>query len=317
MGTTAYTGPLITFGQAVQASSAITAPADYNPQAAPNLWYQGDGVLDARWAYTYEPGSGATNTTYGWFGTTWMPTIDQVPTVISTNSVAQQQVPTAAAALTLTASNTNNVTISQTITDPVTGASVTGLRAIDGVMAVVTFGSDTSVSMWSPATSVARCITITSISTTNDGGMVWSIAGRDLYGYKITESVPGSTVGATVTSRKAFKYVTGVTPVNSTGTMASTGVIVGVSDTFGLPVLAPRAQYVTSWMDNTTLSSSYVTAGASATATSTTADVRGTYASSVASDGTKRLVIFQTPSVATIGAANGAGMTGVQQYSSV
>lgn len=324
MGITAYTGPLVTFGRSITYGSSVV-PSEYNEQYGPNVLHYGAMFADHRVPYSYVPGGADTSKVYGWYGIGYTPVIDQVPTVISTNSVAQTQALTAGTALTLTASNTNNVTIGQSITAPETGQTVTGLRAIDGVMTTVTWGSAATVTAWNPATAIARCITITVTGTSvnqNDGGMYWSVAGRDIYGFKVSEQIAGSTatssVAVTYTSQKAYKYITSVTPVNSTGTLTSTAVIVGVSDTFGLPLAASNGAYVRLFMGNSaTTSSTNVTAYSSVTATSTTADVRGTFTSSLASDGTRRLVVFQTPSLSILGSSNQWLYAGVTQYSSV
>jgi len=71
--------------------------------------------------------------------------------------------------------------------------------------------------------------------------MFWSIAGRDAYGFKITEAITGSSSGlvaqVTLTSKKAYKYISQIIPVNSTGTVGSTRVTVGTADTYGFPFL--------------------------------------------------------------------------------
>jgi hypothetical protein len=61
-----------------------------------------------------------------------------------------------------------------------------------------------------------------------------------------------------------------------------------------------------------------ITAGATATATSTTGDVRGTWASSVVADGTARVSIYQniTPAAASaVTAIDTSALFGVTQYS--
>ena len=308
MGTTAYPGNLVVFGQAPQ--------LDYNTDDAPSLFNYGTGILDPRSFFTYWPGGAVTDKVYGWLGNTSIAVIDYVPTTISTNTVAQTQVPVSGAALTLTASNTANVTINQSITSPNSGATVTGLRAIDLAMTSTTMGSDGQMNFWNPATALSRTITInTSASNKDDSAGSYTIAGRDIYGYLVTETITGSSVGAQLTSQKTYKYVSAITP---SGTINSTQVIVGVGDTFGLPLYASNGAYVTAYMGNAlVLSSTNTVAGSTTTATSTTADVRGTFTSSLASNGARRLVMFITPSLAALSDSNGQQMFGVSQYSSV
>lgn len=308
MGITAFPGNLVVFGQAPQ--------LDYNTDDAPSLFQYGIGLLDPRPFYTYTPGGDVTNKVYGWLGTTSIPVVDYVPTTISTNTVAQTQVPVSGTALTLTASNTANVTISQTIVSPNTGLSVTGLRAIDGAMGSTTMGSDGQINFWNPATALSRTITInTSASNKDDSAGSYTIAGRDIYGYLVTETITGSSVGAQLTSQKTYKYISAITP---SGTINSTQIIVGVGDTFGLPLFASNGAYVTAYMGNAlVLSSTNTVGGSTATATSTTADVRGTFTSSLASNGSRRLVMFITPSLSATSDSNGVQAFGISQYSSV
>lgn len=326
MAITAFPGNVVVFGQAPKGSAVTGAQSysDYNTTVAPSAFSQGAMILDPRTFYTYNPGNAYTYVTYGWLSAGGkVPVIDAVPTVISTNSIAQTQVPTSSTALTLTASNTNNATVGVSVVAPETGATVTGLIAIDGAGGGVTFGSDASMAVWDPTKSLSRCLSISVASTgRDDSGGTWTVAGRDVYGFKMTESVTGSSIGADVTTKKAFKYISGITP---TGTIASTGVMVGVTDTYGLPLYASNGAYVMAYTNNAlVVSSTNVISGQSlsSTATSTTADVRGTYASSTASNGAVRIVMFITPSVAATaasisGANAGQGIVGITQYSSV
>lgn len=309
MGITALPGAFIMFGQAAPGPNYTT---DYNDTAAPSMFYQGAMLLDSRIPFTYNPGQGASVVTYGWYGLGGsIPVIDQVPTTISTNSVAQVQTPVAGTALTLTASNSNNVTINQSVVNARSGATVTGLRVIDGAMAVTTFDSNASLAAWSPATSISRQLTITSLSTTSDSGATFTISGFDIYGYPVSETVTGSSVGATVTTQKAWKYIQSITPA---GTLNSTNLIVGVNDVYGVPLRIDNGAYLSVYFANaTTLSSTQATAASTTTATSTTADVRGTWASSTASNGTNRLVMFWSPKVANM--TSNEGIFGVTQFS--
>lgn len=323
MAFTAYPGSVIVFGQA-PAQPGTPGTTDYNTTDGPSLFNCGALIMDPRKIFTYNPGNnygGSSNAlpVYGWLGTGGdIPLIDQAPTTISTNSIAQTQAVTSSTPLTLTASNTNNVTLT-TIVAPESGATISVL-AIDGAMGTVTFGSDASIAVWDPTKSISRCITIT--TTGNDLGATWSVAGRDLYGIKVTESISASSSAATLTSKKAYKYISSITPV-TTGTFGSTSVVVGVSDTYGLPMYVSNGAYASIFLNNISISSTDVTAGMglATVATSTTADVRGTWASTTASNGTNRIIAFVTPSVAamntTINGDVSHGIIGALQFSSV
>jgi hypothetical protein len=330
MAITAFPGTVVVFGQANSRGGAN--PTDYNTTVAPSGFQQGSMLLDPRPAYSYQPdqnyGGFATNSSLavpvlGWCGEGELVVMDQVPTTISTNSVAQAQSFTSSTPLTLTASNSNNVTVGVSIYAPELGTYIT-TNAIDGAAGWVTFGSDTSIASWDPTKSLSRTLTISTTGT--DTGGFWSVAGRDIYGVKISELVAASTTGAaaTLATKKAYKYITAITPV-TTGTFGSTVVYVGVGDTYGIPLYVSNGAYTNIWSNNTlTASSTNVIAGQSlsSTATSTTPDVRGTYTSSTASNGTNRIVMFVTPSVAALNAASSAGIAGhgvvgVIQYSSI
>ncbi len=308
MGVTAFPGNLVVFGQASQ--------YDYNPSDAPSMFNMGVALLDPRSFYTYNPGGAVTSGYYGWLGHSDIPVIDQVPTAISTNSVAHTQVPVSGTALTLTASNTTNVTVGVSIVAPETGRTVTGLLAIDGAMGTVTVGSDAQLNLWDPTKAISRCLTInTSASNKDDSAGSYTIAGRDIYGYKVSETITGSSIGAQLVSKKAYKYVSSITP---SGTINSTQIIVGVADVYGLPLFVNNGAYASIIYNSAlVLSSTNVTAGSTVTATSSTPDVRGTFSSSAASNGTIRLNVFITPSVAAAVDNAGQGAFGVNQYSSV
>jgi len=323
MAITPFPGNIVVFGQAAPGAAVTGAQtySDYNTTVAPSVFNMGTILLDPRSFYTYAPGNAYNYVTMGWFGNSPSQVIDQVPTVVSSNSVAQAQSFVAGTALTLTASNTNNVTTGVSITAPESGATVTGLRAIDGAQTPVTFGSDGSIGVWDPTEAISRNVTIT--TTGVDTGGFWTVTGRDLYGFKMSETIAASSVAATAAGKKAFKYITGITPT-TTGTFGSTIAMVGVGDVFGLPLYVSNGAYAQINWGGVSYSSTNVTAGQSlsSVATSTTPDVRGTFASSVASDGTRRLVMMVFPSVAATAASitggnAGQGVVGISQYSSV
>lgn len=346
MTITAQSGPAITFGITVSASGG---QGEYNENRGPSLNDLGSGMLDprAQYGYGYQPGQGQFPTIMGFYNN--VATVDYVPGTISSNSLALTQVPTAGTALTLTASGVNVTSLSCIIapeTGKVTAASVYCIDAPCGgsTNAYVAFGTSTAIGIWNPASVAGRCIAITG-STQNDGGMYWSVAGRDSYGFKVTEQIPGSTSGSTagagitLTSKKAYKYIAAITPVNSTGTLGSTNVIVGTADTYGFPMLAQHPAYVNLWIGATS-SATVITAntgnhtfGSSLpTATSTNGDVRGTYASSVASSTSSAMRVYMqvTPEVGPADAAlssysglnqisptNTYNLFGAAQYSSI
>ena len=321
MGITAYTGPVVSFGQAGISSATGTPAAEYNPQAAPSLFYQGVAILDQRPFFSYKPGQPVENNVYGWFGADRIMVIDKEISAAGENTVAQTQSSTTATSrtLTLTASNTANATVGVSIQRADTGATVTGLVAIEGATSTITFGSDATVNLWDPSTTVARCLRFEGSS--DDSAGVYTISGYDVYGYPMTEVITGSvstTAGSTfVLTRKAWKYISTIV---ASGTHNSTGVTIGVSDVIGFPIaLQDPTKFMLAISSAagsfaiTAVTTGAITAASTvATQTSTTPDVRGTYASTTATSSQgRRMAFYITPSVAALGST---GFYGAQQY---
>ena len=137
MSISSFSGPVVVFGQAPF--------ADYNPELAPSLFWGGTGILDPRTNFTYEPGQDFGAATAGFLGTTSITTYDYNPTVASVTAIAGAYTPaTTAAVNTLVSSNsaTTGVAVSQTITRQDTGATVTGLLALDACTQVTGYISN-------------------------------------------------------------------------------------------------------------------------------------------------------------------------------
>lgn len=319
MTVTANSGPYVAFGRSQGTSS--TYQADNNPQMGPSVYFQGVGVYDDRRYYSYKPGQGATTPITGWWGNDRIMVIDQVPTTAGENTIAQTQSSTTATTrtLTLTATDTTNATVGVSIVAPETGQTVTGLIAIDGAADVVTYGSDATINMWNPTTMISRCVRIEGSSDDSGGG--FTIYGRDVYGYLMSETLTGSistTAGSTfVVTQKAFKYISTIT---ASGTINSTGVTIGVADIYGFPLAVPNGSRVLigissgTQFSTVTASTGITAASTIATQTSTTPDVRGTWSSTTVADGTRRYTIYVSPSA---GALESSGLFGAAQNSSV
>jgi hypothetical protein len=127
----------------------------------------------------------------------------------------------------------------------------------------------------------------------------------------MSEVITVSVAGTAVTGKKAFFQVSGATIAGS-----ATAVVIGTSDVLGLPVRVFNAAYITSVKSNDTLAQDAGTfvAAATATATTTTGDVRGTYTPATASDGTVRTVMtIALPGIAVGPNATRVGALGVTQ----
>lgn len=155
-----------------------------------------------------------------------------------------------------------------------------------------------------------RCVSLT--STANLSAINFTLTAFDQYGAKFTSTIAGPNAN-TVNFPKAAVSVLSIVPGTTDGT---NNVSAGTSDVFGLPYAVADGNYVIPrWagalgFDQGTL----VTADATSPATASTGDVRGTYAPSSPSNGTKRMTIWLHLTEAQCGAtATLAGALGVTQ----
>jgi hypothetical protein len=324
MSITAYSGPIVQYGT-VATSTAGTGilgqDVEHNDQRGPMVSDLGDGFMDPRVAYAYQPGSGVTAKTFFFFNN--QAVVDFVPHAINSSAfVASSIVSTGVTTYSIPSSQSSNALITTTIVAPETGKTSESLLAIDSTAAYVTFGSDGTIAAWNPGAGTGRNITIKFSSNTDAGSL--TVAGRDMYGFKMTETI---SIGSNTSfaGLKAFKYVSSIT--NAT-TPVSTGVIIGIGDVFGLPLYVPyngyNAQVFTTAASSlvSILSTAALTLGfpSTGTAVSTSADVRGTYPSSTATNGTIRLQMVITPAasgVAAVASSNVTPLFGATQFSSV
>lgn len=324
MTITALSGPTITFGTVLTSSAGTGLSGldlEHNEQRGPDLSDLGDALMDPRVAYAYQPGSGPSARTFGFYNNTAL--IDFVPIAANTSAFVVNTGSSGVSTFTLNAASSANGTYSTTIIAPETGQVTGTLIAVDSTAAYLTFGSAGTIAIWNPGAGTGRVVTIRPSSNLDAG--TYSVAGRDQYGFKITELVTGGSTS--LTTRKAFKYVSSVT---NTTTPTSTGILVGFGDTFGLPLFTPyaglnaQASFNSSVVNAVSVpfsSANFVAAqSVSSVATSTTPDVRGTFVSTTATNGVIRLQLLVTPSAsaaASINSSNVTGLFGLTQFSSV
>lgn len=296
MTVSAIAGPLVIFGESGYSN-------DYNPDRGTSLFDRGHGLLDSRVAYNYKPGQPSNPYTWGHSTTSEICVLNQVPSTISATNLATAQVPVAATALTLTAGT--GITGSTSITNALTGATVTGLFAIDGATTTVAMGQGPTgagggLKLWNPKSMIARNVRITSVG--NDSAATFLVSGYDVYGFPMSELITGA--NATVASgAKAFKYIASITPA---GTLSGANVTVGTGDVIGLPIRADFFGEVRIVYNNAAVTASTgFTAAVTSAATTTTGDVRGTYALQSASDNAKRLHVFVTPDPTNLQSTSG------------
>ena len=162
------------------------------------------------------------------------------------------------------------------------------------------------------ALDVPRALIIT-IGTGTIANQTITITGFDYFGQPMSEAIAtGTTQSTTVSGKKAFYIVTSIT---TTGAVGGT-VAVGTTDLLGIPVRVANVAYIVSVKSNNTLAQdagSFVAAD-TATATTTTGDVRGTYAPATASNGIVRTVMtISLPGIAVGPNATRIGALGVNQ----
>jgi len=201
---------------------------------------------------------------------------DTIPQTLQTANVAASQTASGAGAITLTA-----------------GTSTTSVVRNDGT---------TVIQLDVPRALQVNC------STT---ARAFTVSGYDYYGQAMTETITVAIAGTAVFGKKAFYQVSGATIAGS-----ATACVIGTSDVIGFPVRVIDAGYLISNVWNNTLDNDAGTfaAAITATASSTTGDVRGTYKPSSATDGTKRLVCaIAVPAIASGPNATRTGALGVTQ----
>jgi hypothetical protein len=201
---------------------------------------------------------------------------DVIPQTAVTNNIAASQTAAAAGAVTLTA-----------------GTSAKSVTRADGT---------TVIQLDLPRAVKVNC------STT---ARAFTVSGYDYYGQAMSEVITVSVAGTAVTGKKAFFQISGATIAGS-----ATAVVIGTSDKLGLPVRVFNVAYVTSVKSNDTLAQDAGTfvAADTATATTTTGDVRGTYVPATASDGIVRTVMtIALPGIAVGPNATRVGALGVTQ----
>jgi len=195
----------------------------------------------------------------------------------------------------------NNIAAAQT-----TSAAIT-LTAGTSVKSVVRNDGTTVLQLDLP-----RAVSIVSGTGTLTNRNV-TISGYDYYGQAMSEVIATGTVqSTTVKGKKAFFQISSAT---ISGALGAT-IAIGTTDILGLPVRVFNVAYIASVKSNNTLAQDAGTfvAADTATATTTTGDVRGTYVPATASDGIVRTVMgILLPGIAVGPNATRTGALGVTQ----
>ena len=177
-----------------------------------------------------------------------------------------------------------------------TSGTVTLAYQTPGQCAVPNNAQTPGLYNWSPQALLGRAVSVTAAASATY--TTATVSGYDIYGYPMSEAIT-ITAGSAVNGKKAFKYIKSV--VLSGGTADTTHAYsVGTADVFGFPLRSDTfgdviVNYATSLVATTlvTSASSYVPADRT-TPSTTTGDVRGTYAAT-SSSGANKLIVRQSP----------------------
>lgn len=315
---TAFSGPLIVYGDRPPPGTGVTG--SNNPDKAPSVFWGGTALIDPRGSYN--------NTRSGIMGfaggTGDIVVLDAVPSTLSAavTTMAAAQVPVAGTPLTLVTTSGSGITVqaAATVFWPAGNTIPAGALIIDTAPATLGFGragqgdsSQNVVKLYDPTTLLARNVRIKSAG--NDSAATFTVAGYDIYGYPMSEAITGVNT-STASGKKAFKFVTSITP---SGTLSGSNVSAAPGDVYGLPLQNQGWPFISIFWGappatNVSATTGWLAAVTTSPATTTTGDVRGTYAVQSASDGTSRLSVLITMPVGLIANANpSVGLFGVTQ----
>jgi hypothetical protein len=188
-----------------------------------------------------------------------------------------------------------------------TTSSTIALTAGASVTSVVLANGSTALQLDCP-----RAVSIVSGTGTLTNRNV-TITGYDYYGQPMSEVIATGTVqSTTVPGKKAFYQIASA---SISGALGAT-IAIGTTDVLGCPVRILDLGYIVHAGYNNTLADHAGTAVAAvtATATTTTGDVRGTFTPASVTDGIKRLVMtIALPAIAVGPNATRTGAFGVTQ----
>jgi hypothetical protein len=184
-------------------------------------------------------------------------------------------------------------------------AQATGTSALAQPFGLL--GQPSAVYLWNPQALIARAVNVTGSSSATGGNI--TINGYDIYGVPMSEVIAAPASATTVNGKKAFKYISSVVPAFTDAHNYS----VGTTDIYGFPLRSDFFGDVAINYNATgiTANTGYVAAVTTSPATTTTGDVRGTYALQSAADASKRLIVRQFVTPANMGSI--AGLFGVTQ----
>jgi hypothetical protein len=281
MAISAFKGPIVSFGANPQ--------NDSNDVEGPDVSHAGTMLQDPRAYTTYAGG----NWVAGWFQSgRGFVTLDAVPSSVNATCIAAVQSAATAVVLASANNSSSQVVVNANGINVNTGAVFSAAVAIACPDATATnqfmaYGSggvrgQNGVNVWDPARTAARVVTVTAAGT--DSGRTVTIAGNDIYGVPITQTLNVLNTSAVATT-KAFKYIRTAT----LDALPTGGISLGVGSIFGLPIRADTLAYVQAF--HLTSSAVAITAAAT-TSNATSGDARGTFICAISN--TSRVTVFQS-----------------------
>lgn len=298
MAKTAFAGPLVGYGTRQGPAQGGSNNVDLGPGA----FVGGNGFLDPRVGYNV--------TRKGWVGvgTEYRRVLAQAPATLGANTLAAAANVVSGTPMTLAGASTG-ITVVPTGGVVVAGSGNTvpaGSLVLDGLPSLVNYGTADSNgnfnnNAYAISSMIARAVSV--LGVTAGAGGALTVRGYDIYGFPMSETITAAAGAGTTNGKKAFKFITSITP----GFSDAHNYAVGTTDIFGFPIKAAFFHETMIWYNTTliTAGTGFVAADATTPATATTGDVRGTYAVQSASDGTKRLSFAVGPSQSTIATAVG------------
>lgn len=286
-----------------------SADAGFPPDAAPQLDFAGSGLQDHRLRYNVA-NSATGYGVLGWYGDNPVFALNITPAALAANNIAAGNNAVSGTPMTLVSTTGAGITVlsATTVMWPSLTTVPSGTLVIGSTPTPLAFGSTFRSGFYDRTKMDARAVSITGNSSATGGN--FTVSGYDVYGYAMSEVINQTGAGNTTNGAKAFKFITSVTP---TFTDAH-GYTIGTSDKFGLPIRTARFGDVDITYNSAviTASTGFVAADAT-TATTTTGDVRGTYAVQSASDGTKTLQVKIYPALTSMVTNFTTGLFGVAQ----
>jgi hypothetical protein len=242
----------------------------------------------------------------GWLNDGFVCTVDAVPATATVGAIAAAANVTSGTAMTLVSATGAGITVNTAAFTclpffNVIPATALVIGANPGYLRV---GTRDITAFYDPTTMLSRAVSVTGSASSTGGNM--TVLGYDVYGQVQSEVIAAPAGASTVNGKKAFKWITSVTPAFTDAHNYS----VGLADIYGLNLAADRFAYTDVYFNDAIVTATgFVAADATSPATTTTGDVRGTVTG--ASNGTKRLQIFVVPSAARVAQAPSLLSTGL------